>query len=322
MSPEERAAAQHDLLAVDDNELVLRVIDDHFASRGFSVRLARSVAEALESLRGGLPDVVVSDVLMPEVDGWAFYEKFRALPGSEEVPFLFLTVESDVPKRVRGLRLGADDYLAKPFDPRELHARIDRLLERRAAVAAARRGEDALLAGSVEHLSISDLLQILSLNGNDGTVVLSEEGREGTIDLEGGGIVHAATGRVRGTKALYRMLGWASAKFHVVKRSAAPHERSIEGPSTTVLMDGLVALDEWRKVANGLPPRHAVLAIAEDARARLHAASVAPAEYEVLARARREPTVGALLDELPFSDAEVGAAIVDLVARGVLRVET
>lgn len=321
MSPEERAAAQHEILAVDDNELVLRVIEDHFAARGFTVRLARNVAEALESLRGGLPDVVVSDVLMPDVDGWAFYEKFRALPGSDDVPFLFLTVESDVPKRVRGLRLGADDYLAKPFDPRELHARIDRLLERRAAAAAARRGEDALLAGSVEHLSISDLLQILSLNGNDGTVVLSEGGREGTIDLEGGSIVHAAVGRVRGTKALYRMLGWGAAKFHVVKRPTAPLERSIEGPSTTVLMDGLVALDEWLRVAKDLPPRHATLRLAEDARSRLHAASVAPAEYEVLARARRGPTVESLLDELPFSDAEVGAAIVSLAARGVLVVE-
>jgi DNA-binding response OmpR family regulator len=321
MTAEERVAAKSELLAVDDNELVLRVIEDHFAPRGFVVRLARSVAEALEALRGGLPDVVVSDVLMPEVDGWAFYEKFRALPGSEEVPFLFLTVESDVPKRVRGLRLGADDYLAKPFDPRELHARIDRLLERRAAAAAARRGEDALLAGSVEHLSISDLLQILSLNGNDGTVVLAEEGREGTIDLEGGTIVHAAAGRVRGKKALFRMLGWASAKFHVVKRSGTPLERSIEGPSTTVLMDGLVALDEWTRVARDLPPRHAVVRIADDARSRLHAASVGPAEYEVLTRARREPTVEALLDDLPFPDVEVGTAIVGLVGRGILVVE-
>jgi len=65
-----------------------------------------------------------------------------------------------------------------------------------------------------------------------------------------------------------------------------------------------------------------VLRIAEDARARLHAASVAPAEYEILVRARRQPTVEALLDELPFPDAEVGAAIVGLVARGALVVET
>lgn len=321
MSPPDSSGVRRELLAVDDNELVLRVLEDHFGSRGWTVRAAHSGAEALDELHRGMPDVIVSDVLMPVMDGWTFYEAFRRLPGSDQVPFVFLTVESDIPKRVRGLRLGADDYLSKPFDARELHARIDRLLTRRATVAAARKESGALLSGSVEHLAISDLLQILALNGNDGTVVLEEEGREGRIELERGNLVHAAVGRVHGTKALHRMLGWSRARFHVVPRPDLVRERSIEAPATTVLMDGLVALDEWRKMLPTLPPLDAVFRIAPEARERAHASPIGPVEYEVLTRAKGGAPLQAILDDAPAPDAEVAAAVKTLLDRGILQVD-
>ena len=196
----ERPARGRKLLAVDDNRLILRVIRDYFVPQGWEVTTAVNVAMARGALVGITPDVIVSDILMPEIDGWTFFEDVRKRKETSSVPFVFLTVERELPQRLRGLHLGADDYMTKPFAVEELYARIERLLERSAALKSARGdGREALLAGSVEHLAISDLLQILALNGKDGTVRLHRQSEEGRIEFVGGRIVDAQAGSAHGT---------------------------------------------------------------------------------------------------------------------------
>ena len=307
------------LLAVDDNRLILRVIEDFFVPHGWDVTACDDARTALDSLGRAIPDAIVSDILMPEVDGWALFEEVRKHPQAVAVPFVFLTVEGELPQRLRGISQGADDYMTKPFAVEELHARIERLVERRQALEAARRGGDALLAGSVEHLAISDLLQILSLNGKDGVVHLAQDGEDGHIDFVSGQIVHAAAGTARGTKALYRMLGWSAATFRVLARTEEPDVPTIAAPTANVLMDGLVSLDEWGRWRELLPPADAPLDLAEDARARLHGHTVTPAEFDVLARAKSGTTVGRAIAESPHPDAQVAEAICTLHSRGVVR---
>jgi CheY-like chemotaxis protein len=81
------------LLAVDDNRLILRVIEDFFTPRGWDVAKAENVAAARKALANASPDVIVSDILMPEIDGWTFFEDVRRRKETETVPFVFLTVE-------------------------------------------------------------------------------------------------------------------------------------------------------------------------------------------------------------------------------------
>jgi CheY-like chemotaxis protein len=303
---------------VDDNRLILRVISDFFAPQGWEVVVAESVREARGALERAVPDAIVSDILMPEIDGWAFFEEIRRQPATASVPFVFLTVEGELPHRLRGLHLGADDYMTKPFAVEELHARIERLVERRDAMESARRGGEALLAGSVEHLAISDLLQILSLNGKDGTVVLTQGDREGRIEFVGGQIVDAEAGSTRGSKALFRMLGWTSAAFRVMPRIGPPRETTIAGGTANVLMDGLVSLDEWGRWKELLPPPDMTIALAPDARARLHDHTVTPAEFDVLARAKTGVRVDRAVEDSPHPDAQVAEAICTLMTRGIV----
>jgi DNA-binding response OmpR family regulator len=306
------------LLAVDDNRLILRVISDFFVPQGWEVIAVESVAAARAVLDRAVPDAIVSDILMPEIDGWAFFEGVRGQAATETVPFVFLTVESELPQRLRGLHLGADDYMTKPFAVEELHARIERLVERRDALESARRGGEALLAGSVEHLAISDLLQILSLNGKDGTVALRQDDREGRIEFVAGQIVDAEAGTARGTKALFRMLGWTAAAFRVMPRAGSPRETTISGGTANVLMDGLVSLDEWGRWKELLPPPEASLALSSDARIRLHGHNVTPAEFDVLARAKSGVGVQRAIDDSPHPDAQVAEAICTLMTRGIV----
>jgi hypothetical protein len=208
--------------------------------------------------------------------------------------------------------------MTKPFAVEELHARIERLVDRRAMLESARQDGRALLAGSVEHLSISDLLQVLSLNGKDGTVVLEQDGKSGRIEFVGGQIVDAAAGTARGTKALFRMLGWGTATFRVMPRAAPPRETTITLSTSNVLMDGLVSLDEWGRWTELLPPDDTVLALAPDARHRLHGHAVTPAEFDLLARAKSGVRVDRALEESPHPDAQIAEAICTLLTRGVV----
>jgi DNA-binding response OmpR family regulator len=318
-SEPEPAARRRRLLAVDDNRLILRVIEDFFAPRGWDVAKAENVAAARSQLEGASPDVIVSDILMPGIDGWTFFEDVRKRKETESVPFVFLTVERELPQRLRGLNLGADDYMTKPFAVEELFVRIERLLERNASVKQAKGQEgDALLAGTVEHLAISDLLQILALNGKDGTVRLSRGAAEGRIEFVGGKIFDAQTASTRGTKALFRMLGWADASFRVMAREGDLPLRTIVAATSTVLMDGVVSLDEWARWAELLPEPEARLSLADDARGLLKSQPLRPVEYDVLSRAKAGATLAAAIDESPHTDAQVAEAICTLLARGIV----
>lgn len=313
-------AGRRRLLAVDDNRLILRVIADFFGPKGWEVTTAENVEAARSALAMVSPDVIISDILMPGIDGWTFFEDVRKRKATASVPFVFLTVERELPQRLRGLHLGADDYMTKPFAVEELEARIERLLERSAALKSARAdGSGALLAGSVEHLAISDLLQILALNGKEGTVELHRREEDGRIEFVGGRIVDAAAGSARGTKALFRMLGWSDATFRVMPREGDVSEATIAVATATVLMDGLVSLDEWARWGELLPGAKTRIELADDARSRLYGHTLRPVEFDLLARSKSGITVARALEDIPHPDAQVAEAICTLLARGVVR---
>ena len=118
--------------------------------QGHSVAAAKDGAEALELFRSVEPDVVVLDVMMPELDGFAVLERIRA---QSEVPIILLTALGDVADRITGLQLGADDYMVKPFSPKELEARI-RCVMRRANQS---QGGSGIGSASSNVIAIGDL---------------------------------------------------------------------------------------------------------------------------------------------------------------------
>jgi two-component system, OmpR family, phosphate regulon response regulator OmpR len=115
------------LLVVDDDMRIRTLLTRFLGSNGFRVSAAASAAEARRQLGSISFDLLVVDVMMPGESGLEFTE---ALKRTSSVPILMLTARSEAPHRVRGLEVGADDYLAKPFEPRELLLRITNILKR------------------------------------------------------------------------------------------------------------------------------------------------------------------------------------------------
>ncbi len=118
------------ILLVDDDANLLRVLNRYLTKQGYVVQAASSVQEALRLFELEPPDLIVSDVNLPEVNGLEFCKQVRRRRRGELLPFIFLSGCGAIDDRLAGLRVGADDYLPKPFEPRELVARIEAMLER------------------------------------------------------------------------------------------------------------------------------------------------------------------------------------------------
>lgn len=126
----------NEILFADDDKAMRDMVSQVFGSAGYRVRLALDGNGALEELRRSEPDIAVLDYRMGEPDGLEVCRLIKTDPRLEHVPVLILTGESEIESRLAGFDAGADDYLAKPFDPRELLARV------RAMLLLARRGLD------------------------------------------------------------------------------------------------------------------------------------------------------------------------------------
>jgi two-component system, OmpR family, response regulator len=118
------------ILVVDDEPDIVALVAYHLAKSGYRVSTASSGTEALEAARRDRPALVVLDLMLPGMSGYDVLEQLRADDATRDVGVLMLTARREEPDRIRGLSLGADDYLTKPFSPRELLARIRALLRR------------------------------------------------------------------------------------------------------------------------------------------------------------------------------------------------
>jgi len=115
------------VLVVDDEPRMIQFIRMNLELEGYRVIQASGGLQALDKARDELPDLVILDVMMPDLDG---FETLRLLRETSNVPVIMLTVKADEDDIVKGLKLGADDYVTKPFNPRELSSRVQALLRR------------------------------------------------------------------------------------------------------------------------------------------------------------------------------------------------
>ncbi len=123
------------ILVVDDERNIVSLARLYLENAGFQVASAYTGREGLEKARRLRPDLVILDLMLPEMDGW---EVCRQLRAESDVPILMLTARDEDLDRILGLELGADDYVTKPFNPRELVARVKAILRRTARTAAGR----------------------------------------------------------------------------------------------------------------------------------------------------------------------------------------
>jgi DNA-binding response OmpR family regulator len=171
------------VLVVDDEQRILNFLSSKLRASGYEVLMASNGIEALEQVQAQEPDLVVLDVMMPKMDGFETLKKLRSF---SSVPVIILSAKGSNTDKVKGLDLGADDYLAKPFSPDELIARIE-AIKRRLAPAEKRKTYEqfslgdltidfkkhlVIVKGEEAHLTRIEWLLLSELSQNAGSLML------------------------------------------------------------------------------------------------------------------------------------------------------
>lgn len=144
------------LLLVDDEPGLREAVQAYLEDSGFTVNVASNANEGWEILQSNVPELIITDIMMPQVDGYQFLQKLREDPRFKALPVVFLTAKGMTTDRIQGYQAGCDAYLSKPFDPEELVAIVENLLQRRAVAKTTNEGEEtsdiAALAGQIAEI--------------------------------------------------------------------------------------------------------------------------------------------------------------------------
>jgi len=151
------------VLLIDDDERLNVLVTTYLSRFGFAVRSVTHPEQGLRALKSDPPDVIVLDVMLPDIDGFTLCRKIREI---SHIPIVMLTARGDVTDRIVGLELGADDYLPKPFEPRELLARMQAILRRGLA-----ENQDRVRIGA---LDVNWAIRSAHMNGRDLALTTAE----------------------------------------------------------------------------------------------------------------------------------------------------
>ncbi len=146
------------LLLVDDEPGVREAVQAYLEDEGFEVEVKSSATEAWDWLQNQTPNLIISDVMMPQVDGYQFLKQLREDARFQSIPVVFLTARGMTSDRIQGYSVGCDAYLPKPFDPEELVAIVKNLLERRIMNSTGKEDDGKLEAIAKEIAAIKSML--------------------------------------------------------------------------------------------------------------------------------------------------------------------
>ena len=245
-------AKQH-LLLVDADPKSLRVMEVSLKKAGFTVTSAVNGRDALEKCAISVPDLILSDTKMPEMDGFDLCRRLKQDDRFKATPFIFLTGQKSVEYKVKGLELGVDDYLTKPIYIKEIVTRVNVLLKKKEKERAERKDLKASFAGNLSDMSVVDLVQTLEMGKKSGALHVKRKGAEAVVYFRDGRIVDCALGeKLTGETAFYRLLNWQEGEFAIEFK---PIEREERIPVSTqgLLMEGMRRIDEWGRIVEQLP---------------------------------------------------------------------
>jgi CheY-like chemotaxis protein len=253
------------VLIVDDDPWILRMVSTLLEKRGYSIATASDGEEGLMRADSIKPDLIITDVMMPKLDGWQLVRALRSRQELALVPVIFLTALGGEDDRIRGFRLGADDYLPKPFRFEELDLRVASALKKaqqahekadevkHAEPAPEGMKKPAGIHGTLEQLGLSSLLVMIEMERKSGILRLERIGATGRIFCREGRVIAARldgdrappTAR-KGADAVYHLLTWAEGRFDF---SAVDVDMEDEVKSTTthLLMEGARLIDENKR---------------------------------------------------------------------------
>jgi CheY-like chemotaxis protein len=235
------------ILIVDDNPNVLKLLNISLSKAGYEIVEAENGEVAFQVANKEKPDLIISDIMMPQMDGIELCWMIRENSEVPLVPFIFLTSFDDSEMEIRGFRAGADEYLNKPIDRKELLERVEELLSRTEKLKTIDDTTETKKAfeGDLKDLSIVELVQMLNLNKKTGILFIEGPG-QGEVYLKNGHLIGAKTKDKESEQAVYELVTFVDGTF----RFEITEENLIQNVTTStmnVIMEACRIMDESRQ---------------------------------------------------------------------------
>jgi len=265
------------ILIVDDDTLIRRIMRDTLLTVPATVVEATNGEEAIKVARAETPDLIFIDTMMPGLDGFQTAEILKQDPITSPIPLVFVSALGTSSHKVRGLDLGAEDYIAKPIDPEELKARVRSILRRTRPKPAApappppQVEPQSAAKGQLQSMPLSSLVRWLEMEKRSARLVLSRGTAEGEIVFQDGRMTHARQEARRGNPALFHLLAWEDGTFNIMPPTVPTDAECVVTGSTEELLQESARRSKDTAALRGQFPADALLEIPSGLRAGVQA---------------------------------------------------
>ena len=235
------------ILVVDDNPTILKLLTRSLDKCGELIT-AVDGADALMKAIELKPDLIISDFSMPVMDGRALFEKLRARPETQSIPFCFLASQKEIDEHLRMVVDGVEEYFVKPFYVTELATRAHRITARLNQARMEKTGGRGAVSGQLSEMNLLDWMTSLEQGRKTCALILRNGSEECALYFDEGQVTHATYGELTGDPAVFKVLTWTEGGWELdFSRTSSEHTTTM--PTQGLMMEGLRLLDEANRDA-------------------------------------------------------------------------
>ena len=306
------------ILIVDEDSNYISGLRNGLNEAGHEVIYWDDGKKALELTKSIQPDLIISEVNLPQIDGHVLFKEIKAIPELKNVPFIFISNQKKVDDRIRSMELGIDDFISKPFYVDEVIARIDNLLNEVISFANSKFNTEKGFSGDISEMNLIDLIQTLELGKKSGIIKLKYQNYQGNVYIKNGEIVDATLDNLPPKEALLKICVWAEGSFFVEMADFDRH-RTLTKNNRELIATAVKRMNQWEREKKNLPPLNTILAVSQST---TNKNNVSEEEKELLSSLNGNRIIYDIVVKSPFDDVKALEIVTNLYQKGLLQETT
>ena len=307
------------ILVADGDPKNLQILRESLEASGFEVIVASDGLQAWQKISSDVPDLILSEVNLPKLDGFQLLEKLKADPVTSSIPLMFLTNRRELQDRVRSLRGGVKDYMIKPLHVKEVIARVRMILRRMERIREEEIESTRKLAGRLEEFSVIDLIENFGMERKTGILTLyNASNKSGEIYFRDGAVINASLANLKAEKAVYQMLPWKRGHFTMTfKEITVPDEIAVS--NLGLLLQGFKRMEERERLFKMLPSPETTFVTTETFRNIVARRELTTDVARFIALIDGKRDILQVIDESNYDDIKTLERIVKLYQQGFIK---